>query len=84
MMQVYRSLEPAAGLLSLSIQRCGIELRIRLTPPRLIEMYSFFASNVSENAKMKVREIFAKNISSKEFYSCKSSGILQNPAKFLI
>ncbi len=83
-MQVYRSLEPAEGLLSFSIQRCGIELRIRRTPPRPIEMFSFFASNVSENAKIKVREISAKNISSKEFYSCKSSGISQNPAKFLI
>jgi hypothetical protein len=47
-------------------------------------MFKFFASNASEKAKIKVREISAKNISLEEFDSCKSSGILQNPAKFLI
>ncbi len=44
-----------------------------------IELFLFFAINASENAKIKVREISAKNISLKEFDSFKSSGMLQNP-----
>ncbi len=57
------------------IERSGI--RRTPPPPRLIEMFWFFASNASENAKIKVREISAKKIYLKEFDSCKSSGILQ-------